>query len=118
LKCRAADALQTCRFGFATLLHAPRRREDGDGRYDVIEVETRGPFKGPRACDASALPLHFDDQSVFKECICRDKADPKLLHDEMTVTERQRGSSHWRAFKRPAALVAPEKRGTVPSHSN
>src|SRR5262249_14916038 len=23
--------------------------EDGDGRYDVLEVETRGPFKGPRA---------------------------------------------------------------------
>src|SRR5215470_5608574 len=22
--------------------------EDGDGRYDVLEVETRGPFKGPR----------------------------------------------------------------------
>ncbi len=27
--------------------------EDGDGRYDVLEVETRGPFKGPRAYDAS-----------------------------------------------------------------
>src|SRR6266700_6516937 len=25
--------------------------EDGDGRYDVLEVETRGPFKGPRAYD-------------------------------------------------------------------
>jgi hypothetical protein len=23
--------------------------EDGDGRYNVLEVETRGPFKGPRA---------------------------------------------------------------------
>src|ERR1700730_12486172 len=33
--------------------------EDGDGRYDVLEVETRGPFKGPRAYDASGLPLHF-----------------------------------------------------------
>src|SRR5438552_18274284 len=22
--------------------------EDGDGRFDVLEVETRGPFKGPR----------------------------------------------------------------------
>src|SRR5229473_5130063 len=26
--------------------------EDGDGRYDVLEVETRGPFRGPRAYDA------------------------------------------------------------------
>ena len=31
--------------------------EDGDGRYSVLEVETRGPFKGPRAFDASGLPL-------------------------------------------------------------
>ena len=41
--------------------------EDGDGRYDVLEVETRGPFKGPRAFDAAGLPLAFDNQSVFKE---------------------------------------------------
>ncbi len=36
--------------------------EDGDGRYDVLEVDTRGPFKGPRAYDASGLPLHFDNE--------------------------------------------------------
>jgi len=59
--------------------------EDGDGRYDVLEVETRGPFKGPRAFDASGLPLHADGQSVFKERIRRDKADPNILHDEFTV---------------------------------
>jgi len=40
--------------------------EDGDGVYDVLEVETRGPFKGPRAYDATGLPLHFDNQSIFK----------------------------------------------------
>ena len=61
--------------------------EDGDGVYDVLEVETRGPFKGPRAYDASGLPLHFDNQSVFKERIYRDKADPKILHDEITVID-------------------------------
>src|SRR6195256_3185465 len=46
--------------------------EDGDGRYDVLEVETRG-FKGPRAYDEAGLPLHFDNQSIFKERIYRDK---------------------------------------------
>jgi hypothetical protein len=61
--------------------------EDGDGRYDVLEVETRGPFKGPRAYDATGLPLHFDNQSVFKERIHRDKADPNILHDEITVID-------------------------------
>jgi hypothetical protein len=61
--------------------------EDGDGRYDVLEVETRGPFKGPRAYDASGLPLHFDNQSIFKERIYRDKADLNILHDELTVID-------------------------------
>jgi hypothetical protein len=60
--------------------------EDGDGRYDVLEVETRG-FKGPRAYDATGLPLHFDNQSVFKERIHLDKADANVLHDEITVID-------------------------------
>ena len=47
---------------------------------DVLEVETRG-FKGPRAYDELGLPLHFDNQSVFKERIYRDKADPNIMHD-------------------------------------
>ena len=53
----------------------------------MLEVETRGPFKGPRAYDASGLPLHFDNQSVFKERIFRDKADPAILHDVVTVID-------------------------------
>jgi hypothetical protein len=61
--------------------------EEGDGRYDVLEVETRGPFKGPRAYDASGLPLHFDNQSIFKERFRRDKADPNIFHDEITVID-------------------------------
>jgi hypothetical protein len=61
--------------------------EDGDGRYDVLEVETRGPFKGPRVYDFTGLPLHFDNQSIFKERIYLDKANPNILHDEMTVID-------------------------------
>jgi hypothetical protein len=60
--------------------------EDGDGRYDVLEVETRG-FKGPRSYDASGLPLHFDNESVFKERIHLDRADPNVVHDEITVID-------------------------------
>jgi hypothetical protein len=59
---------------------------DGDGRYDVLEVETRG-FKGPRAYDEAGLPLHFDNESIFKERIYRDKADPNILHDELTTID-------------------------------
>ena len=61
--------------------------EDGDGIYDVLLVETRGPFKGPRAYDATGLPLHFDNQSIFFERIHRDKADANILHDEITVID-------------------------------
>jgi len=61
--------------------------EDGDGRYDVLEVETRGPFRGPRVYDGSGLPLHYDNQSVFKERIYLDKANRNLLHDEITVID-------------------------------
>ena len=60
--------------------------EDGDGRYDVLEVESRG-FKGPRAYDASGLPLHEDNESVFKERIYLDKANPNILHDEITTID-------------------------------
>jgi hypothetical protein len=59
---------------------------DGDGRYDTLEVETR-IFKGPRAFDASGLPLHSDNQSVFREWFHLDKDDPNLLHDEITTID-------------------------------
>jgi hypothetical protein len=59
--------------------------EDGHGVYDVLEVETRGPFKGPRTYDATGLPLHFDNESTFKERIFLDKGDPNILHDVITV---------------------------------
>jgi hypothetical protein len=60
--------------------------EAGTGRYDVLEVETRG-FKGPRIYDISGLALHRDNQSIFKERIYLDKANPNLLHDEITVID-------------------------------
>jgi len=62
--------------------------EDGDGRYDVLEVETRGPFRGPRSYDPSGLPLHFDNMSIFKERIFLDRADPNILHNVMTVIDK------------------------------
>jgi hypothetical protein len=60
--------------------------EDGDGRYDTLEVESRG-FKGPRAYDASGLPLHEDNESIFKERIFLDRQDRNLLHDEITTID-------------------------------
>ena len=59
---------------------------DGDGRYDLLEVETRD-IKGPRVYDSTGLPLHRDNQTVINERIYLDKADANLLHDDITVTD-------------------------------
>ncbi len=59
---------------------------DGDGRYDMLEIETRG-LKGPRSYDPAGLPFHSDNQSIFKERVYSDKADPNLLHDEITTID-------------------------------
>jgi hypothetical protein len=60
--------------------------EKGDGNYNVLEVETRN-FKGPRFFDESGIPMHADNQSVFKERIYLDPSDSNVLHDEITVTD-------------------------------
>jgi hypothetical protein len=70
---------------------------DGDGRYDVLEVETRG-FKGPRVFDSTGLPLHADNQTIVKERIYRDPADPNTLYDEM-VTFDHALTRPWRTVK-------------------
>jgi hypothetical protein len=72
--------------------------EDGDGRYDVLEVETRG-FKGPRVYDAAGIPFHADNQSIIKERFALDKADPNLLYDEITVIDHAL-TRPWTAVKR------------------
>ena len=58
----------------------------GRGRYDVLEVETRG-FRGPRAFDATGLPLHQDNQTIIKEKFYVDAKDPNIVHDEVTVID-------------------------------
>jgi hypothetical protein len=61
--------------------------EDGDGKYDVLEVETRF-LKLPRSYDISGLPFHRDGQAIIKERIYIDKADRNTLDDEITVIDR------------------------------
>jgi hypothetical protein len=59
---------------------------DGDGRYDVLEVETRG-FKGPRTFEGSGMPLHRDNSTVIHERIGLDRSDPGLLRNEVTIDD-------------------------------
>src|SRR5262249_52587939 len=60
--------------------------EDTDGRHNTLVVETRG-MKGPRTFDASGIPVHQDNETVVKERIYLDKANPDLLHDEVTTID-------------------------------
>jgi hypothetical protein len=60
--------------------------EDGDGRYDVLEIETRG-LKGPRTYEGTGMPFHQDNQTVIKERLFLDKTNPDALHDEITVID-------------------------------
>jgi hypothetical protein len=69
---------------------------DGDGKYDVLEVETR-ILKGPRALDPAGMPTHADNESIVKERIYFDKAVPEFLHDEITLIDH--------AFTRPWTVL-------------
>jgi hypothetical protein len=77
--------------------------EDGDGRYDALEIETRS-FKGPRVYDDSGIPLHGDNQSVIKERLYLDKADRNLLQNKITVIDH--------ALTRPWTVTKNYRRGS------
>jgi hypothetical protein len=81
--------------------------EDGDGRYDVLEVETRN-FSGPRSFDNAGIPLAADNETVIQERMFRDKQDADVIHDVMTTfdhalthpwtvdkTYRRQKNPHW-----------------------
>ena len=57
---------------------------DPNGRYQTLEVETR-LLKGPRAYDFNGIPLHADNETVVKERIFLDKANPDMMHDEIAT---------------------------------
>jgi hypothetical protein len=94
--------------------------ESRDGVYDVLEAETRGPFKGPRAYDATGLPLHFDNQSIFKERIHLDQNDANLMHDEITVLDHAltRPWSVDKTYRRNPNPYPSFRRVTCPENNN
>ncbi len=79
--------------------------EDGDGRFDVLVVETRD-FKGPRPYDNSGLMLHPDNRSILKERIFLDPTDRNILHDEITVIDN--------ALTRPWTVMKTYRRDPNP----
>jgi hypothetical protein len=77
------------------------RDEAGTGRYDVLVAETRF-LKGPRVFDATGIPMHDDSQTIIKERIYLDKANPDRLNDEITTIDH--------ALTRPWTVLRPFNR--------
>jgi hypothetical protein len=59
---------------------------DGDGRFDLLEVETRN-IRGPRTWDQTGMPMADDPNTIVQERITLDKANPNILRNEMTTTD-------------------------------
>jgi hypothetical protein len=71
---------------------------DNDGRYDVLEIETRG-LKGPRTYEGTGMPFHADNETVVKERLSLDKTNPNALSDEITVFDHAL-TRPWTVIKR------------------
>ena len=74
---------------------------DGDGRFDTLEIETRG-LKGPRTYEGTGMPFHADNETVVKERLALDKSNPNGLTDEITVFDH--------ALTRPWTIVKRYRR--------
>jgi hypothetical protein len=82
---------------------------DGHGRFDTLVIETRA-IKGPHTYDASGIPFHKDDQAVVREKLYADKADPNVLHDEITTSDHAltRPWTVTRSYRRDVRRSEPE----------
>jgi hypothetical protein len=78
---------------------------DGDGKFNVLEVETRF-LKGPRALDPAGMPTHEDNQSIVKERIYPSKTDPALLYNQITLIDN--------AFTKPWTVLKTYRRDPDP----
>jgi hypothetical protein len=81
---------------------------DGDGRFDTLVVETRG-IKTPHSYDSSGIPFHADGEAVIKERIYSDKANPNILHNEVTSIDN--------ALTRPWTVTRSYRRSNNPQPS-
>jgi hypothetical protein len=78
---------------------------DGDGRFDVLEIETRG-LKGPRTYEGTGMPFHADNETVVKERLFLDRDNPDALNDEITVFDH--------ALTRPWTITKRYRRDSNP----
>jgi hypothetical protein len=59
---------------------------DNDEARGTLEIETRA-MKGLRLMENSGIPLAADGDTVVKERLYLDKADPDIMHNEITTID-------------------------------
>src|SRR5262249_15890718 len=79
--------------------------ENGDGKYDVLEVETPN-FNAPRHYDLTAIPLPYDNASAIPEPLYPEKGNPDPLLNQITVIAN--------ALTRPWTVVKTSRREKNP----
>jgi hypothetical protein len=72
-----------------------------DGKYDTLVIETRG-IKGPRILDGSGIPFHDDNQTIIRERLSLDPANPDRLLNEISLIDH--------AFTQPWTATRSYKR--------
>jgi hypothetical protein len=82
--------------------------EEGDGKFDALEVETRG-LKGPRTYDGAGMPFHKDNKTIIKERLYMSKSDADIMHDDITTIDN--------ALTRPWTVHRTYRREKVPTWS-
>jgi hypothetical protein len=75
--------------------------DNHDGRFTTLEVETRY-LRGPRSLDPAGMPVHADNQSIIQERFYLDKANPNILHNDLTLIDH--------AFTRPWTVLKTYER--------
>jgi hypothetical protein len=87
--------------------------EDGTGRYNALEIETRD-LRVPRLFDQTGISFHPDGQAVIKERIFLDKAKPGILHDQVTTTDHAltRPWTVMKSYRRLPSVIWPENNCT------
>jgi hypothetical protein len=87
--------------------------EDGSGRYNMLEIETRD-LRVPRLFDQTGISFDADGQGIIKERIFMDKAKPGILHDEITTIDHAltRPWSVMKSYHRLPKVTWPENNCT------
>jgi len=93
--------------------------ENGDGRFDTLEIETRS-IKLPHTYDATGVPFHEDGEGVVKERIYLDKADANVIHDEITSIDHAltRPWTVTKTYRRDPKVKEPVWRSAVCASDN